>query len=190
MFPFTQRVSKNQLSISSVDGVVQIFTSFVAYDYQEESLSIFATGAKNPFSTLRIFDLALSWTWIAGFAGGRSPSEPAGPGCSFIWFVRQFLSANVFFFNYIWIRSLLPLEFYHWLSWWCHPSCMTSIDHRLSGLCFCFLVFNTYFTIHSVLHSSSKLDVHWLRLWESIPCWKSSWISLQILICSYLHMAI
>ena len=33
MFPFTQRVSENQLSISPVDGVVQFFQFFFAYDF-------------------------------------------------------------------------------------------------------------------------------------------------------------
>ena len=36
---------------------------------------------KNSFSTLHIFDLGLNCTRIAGFVGGCSPSELAGPGC-------------------------------------------------------------------------------------------------------------
>ena len=68
-----------------------IFTSFVAYDYEEESLIILATGAKNPVSTLPIFDFALNRTQIAGFVGGRSPSELAGPGRRIIVYVCFFM---------------------------------------------------------------------------------------------------
>ena len=70
---------------------VSIFCEFCCVRLRRGVTQYICNGRKNPFSTLRIFDLALNWTRIAGFVGGRSPSELASPG-----YFRHFLYYKIF----------------------------------------------------------------------------------------------
>ena len=50
------------------------------------------------------------------------------------------------------MSSFCLLSSFHWLSWWRHPSCMTTIDHRFDPRCH---QLSEFFILHSIAGRAS-----------------------------------
>ena len=83
---FTQWESV-RLVLCPVNSIFGHFSKLCCVRFQRGVAQTFATGAKNPFSTIHIFDFELNRLWMVGLRSKHSPTMLAGLGKFFIYFL-------------------------------------------------------------------------------------------------------